>query len=465
MITVEQFDQQNQNSKNQSNASNFKRQFLLQYDSNRQQTSFLTYHAIDESRNNKFSSSNMLWVSTIEYYKDETTEYYENDEYKNDNDIVNEFAFVTKSNSIVMKSKNDFVATHFVISSTIFYVCRKCYLNFSFNNKLHRHVRECRKQFQLVDTSSNSAHVLSIVESTTTLSKQIDYVFRFWWYVIVQINHTTNDIAKDICVDTNYIMSLVDRNYFRRVLSNYDARIRMTVQNIQVRKIDIKLHDISKYIELNFYIVDNRQNDFKIVVHFEREVHLVNDLKINIFVDMNILTFEFMILDLKHRLLTIVNCNMTISLSMTFREQRIDKVLRTIVTVIVSFHSCVIVSIKLRDNALLIDRDYNFCFKSNQMLKQENDFFVIIIDSNSMTIQIQNVNNQFYRISRNLKIDNLRDFEKKDCYVINVDDSYLVTMFFTNWTKRFRQLVVIDLIIFVDVVDIVKFELSNVALL
>ena len=406
----------------------------------------------------------MFWMSAIEYYENETIEYYENDEYKNDNDIVNEFALVTKSNFAIMKSKNDFVATHFVISSTVSYVCRKCYLNFSFNNKLYRHVRECRKQLQLVDTSSNFVHILSIVKSTTTFSKQIDYVFRFWRYITVQINHTTNDIAKNICVDTNCIMSLVDRNYFRRVLSNYDARICMIVQNIQIKKIDvIELHDISKYIELNFYIVDKRQNDFKIVVHFEREIHLVDDLKINIFVDINILTFEFMILNLKHRLLIIVNCNMTISLSMTFREQRVDKILWTIVVVIVSFHSCVIVSIKLRDNALLIDRDYSFCFKSNQMLKQKNDFFVIIIDFNSMTIQIRNVNNQSYRISRNLKIDNFRDFEKKDCYAINVDDNHLATMFFISWTKRFRQLVVIDLIIFVDVVDIVKFELSNVA--
>ena len=179
IITIEQFDQQNQDSKDQSNASDFKRQLLLQYDSNRQQTFLLTYHAIDESKNNRFSSSNMLWMSTIEYYENETTEYYEDDEYKNDNDIVSEFALVTKSNFAVMKSENDFVAIHFVISSTVSYVCRKCYLNFSFNNKLHRHVRECRKQLQFVDTSSSSAHVLSIVKSTTILSKQIDYVFRF----------------------------------------------------------------------------------------------------------------------------------------------------------------------------------------------------------------------------------------------------------------------------------------------
>ena len=258
-------------------------------------------------------------------------------------------------------------------------------------------------------------------------------------------------------------MSFVDRNYFRQILLNYDVRIRMTIQNIQIRKIDVKLHDIFEYIELNFYIVDKRQNDFKIVVYFKCEIHFVDDLKINIFVDINILIFEFMILNLKHRLFFIVNCNMTISFSMTFRDQRIDKILRIVAIVIVSFYFCVIVSIKLRDNVLFIDRDYNFCFKSNQMLKQKNDFFVVIIDFNSMTIQIWNVNDQFYRISRNLKIDNFRDFEKENCYLINVDDNHFATMFFINWTKRFRQFVIIDLIIFVDVVDVVKFELLNVA--
>ena len=51
------------------------------------------------------------------------------------------------------------------------------------------------------------------------------------------------------------------------------------------------------------------------------------------------------------------------------------------------------------------------------MLKQKNDFFVVIIDFNLMTIQIRNVNNQFYRISRNLKIDNFRDFEKEEIVI------------------------------------------------
>ena len=71
-------------------------------------------------------------MSTIEYYENETIEYYENDEYKNDNDIFNDFVFVTKSKFVVIESKNDIIEIHFVISSTISYVCRKCYLNFSF---------------------------------------------------------------------------------------------------------------------------------------------------------------------------------------------------------------------------------------------------------------------------------------------------------------------------------------------
>ena len=46
-----------------------------------------------------------------------------------------------------------------------------------------------------------------------------------------------------------------------------------------------------------------------------------------------------------------------------------------------------------------------------------------------MIVQVRNVINKLYILLKNVKIDILRDFEKKDCYNILSNNRYLTIVF------------------------------------
>ena len=78
-------------------------------------------------------------------------------------------------------------------------------------------------------------------------------------------------------------MFLIDKQYLLK--TKFDVTIHKTKQSIRIHDIDDKLHDNSKYTELNFYVVDTLSNQSSIIVHFRREIHLVNDLRIHALLD------------------------------------------------------------------------------------------------------------------------------------------------------------------------------------
>ena len=68
------------------------------------------------------------------------------------------------------------------------YICRLCKIEFYFNNKLHRHVRICRKKrvnsLSIIESVKVfhehfvNSKVLFVVESTTIITFDVDFNFR-----------------------------------------------------------------------------------------------------------------------------------------------------------------------------------------------------------------------------------------------------------------------------------------------
>ena len=223
-------------------------------------------------------------------------------------------------------------------------------------------------------------------------------------------------------------MSLIDRKYLLKV--KLDVTIHKTKQSIRIHDIDDKLHDNSKYTKFDFYVVDTLSNQSSIIVHFRREIHLMNDLKVHALLDVDILEFEQVILDMSKRTITFFACNnLTVFMKLIFKNQRIVRAIKLIDKIIISSHTCLVVSVKIRDQNLSTDRDYNFESKQNfQQLELENDFFNHIIDVHFAVVQIRNVINVSIILSKHAKIDMLRDFEKKNCYHVFFDDKHLTTI-------------------------------------
>ena len=116
-------------------------------------------------------------------------------------------------------------------------------------------------------------------------------------------------------------------------------------------------------------------------------------------------------------------------MKMTIKNQRIVRAIRSIDKITIFLHICLIVFVKIRDNNLSTNKNYNFEFKQNfQQLKFENDFFNHIIDAHFVVVQIRNVINVFVILSKHAKLDMLRNFEKKNCYYVSFENRHLIVV-------------------------------------
>ena len=84
--------------------------------------------------------------------------------------------------------------------------------------------------------------------------------------------------------------------------------------------------------------------------------------------------------------------------------------------------------VKYKNNVLFTNRDYNFLFKFFEALNAKSEFFVYIIFINVVAIQMKNALNTFFVIFKNIKINDLHDYEKENCYIININNRYFIVI-------------------------------------
>jgi hypothetical protein len=132
------------------------------------------------------------------------------------------------------------------------YQCRKCKVSFFLNNKLHRHIRDCRREkiIKSVDAHQTDAFHLHddierIIVFKVKLDLSKDLTFRFWHFATFHAR-ICNDSIDELCADSECIMSLINRDYLMQILSQ--ITIHRTEASIIVRDIDIATHSCSEYV-------------------------------------------------------------------------------------------------------------------------------------------------------------------------------------------------------------------------
>ena len=112
--------------------------------------------------------------------------------------------------------------------------------------------------------------------------------------------------------------------------------------------------------------------------------------------------------------------------------------------------------IKYKNNVLFTNRDYNFSFKFFEALSVKSKFFAHIMFVNVVAIQIKNALNTFFVIFKNMRINDLYNYEKKNCNMINIDNRYFIVVLALNWIKRakwFAKYIVLTNLIIVNIFD------------
>ena len=135
-----------------------------------------------------------------------------------------------------------------------------------------------------------------------------------------------------------------------------------------------------------------------------------------------------MIISISKRRFYIDNCvEFIATINIVDVEKRVDRLIRIKKIIFLSFHFVTNVFIQIRDNfCLSIDKNYIFHSKINFELKSKNNVYFYIVDVNMSMIQIRNIIDETYIVSRHVKLNRVFDYEKKNYYLTNSKNVYLI---------------------------------------
>ncbi len=318
--------------------------------------------------------------------------------------------------------------------------CRKCKKEFSFNNKLHRHIHECRKKrkkkscttiesFHLTNTYKSNQII--VFKTKPNLFKSL--TFRSWHFAIFFARIFRNESLNELCADSDCIMSLIDRDYLVQVLLT--AKILHFGGSVTIRDIETVTHDCFEYVHLNLFI-----SGFKEIVKLSRQTHVVDNLRAKFFMSMNILESEEVILNLCRRKMTLSLCeNLKVDIKITLKTNTanvnsVDRIVLAERLISISAKFVASVSIRMKNKKTLSNRDYLFQSVSRELnLEYSDEIMTHVINFNVAAVQVCNVTNKSVIIFRRARLDRIIEYEEHECYSTDLFETSLAAGSF--WRK------------------------------
>ena len=380
------------------------------------------------------------------------------------------------------------LATHFVISTSAI-ECRRCHKTFEFNNQLHVHLRidcqtDLRKTFTTLIMSvvvETSADLLSKISTSLRKSKStdliktsvissnvdvfknldIDFEFRSWSYVKENVSLIENEKKSDVCFDIDVSVTLINATFFHR--QNSEVSIRQMITSLTVRDLDTSQHQSSNYAIVSMYFVDVK-NDSSVKTLIRREVHLVDNLKVNMLIDNDVTVSESVVLDLVKKQALIDSCDVTIALDVRSRashaQQRSIHVKKIIV---LSSRNQMTIFIHHLVDELLVSRDFLFESDESNLI-----LYVYIVDVDIKVVLTINDSNSAVKISRNFRLDRLIELDFSQAYHLDEDENVVElakrrskSEHKTFWFKKFIAIVVVVSVVVTVVISIVLSKTST----
>ena len=209
--------------------------------------------------------------------------------------------------------------------------------------------------------------------------------------------------------------SLTNRDFLNQKMFDYEKLMKQRNNVIKIRNTDNVNFNINEYLFVNFRIFEITIDDNFVVINFIKHFYIVDDLKIKMLFDNDILKFEQMILNIFKKRVIIENCqNMIVKLTIINRESSMKRIIRFVVDVKISTHFNTIIFFKLRDKSkLFFDRKFMFVSQRIDRLKFDDDVFSHIINAHIDVVMIQNVNDKNVFLFKSCRIKIIQNYEKK----------------------------------------------------
>ena len=330
------------------------------------------------------------------------------------------------------KSKNQYF---YNVIMKFFEICKKCDIfkkKFKFNNLFHSHIRDCKMKFfkSIVQSFQTSIKIsnLFVIEYIASFTINNDLNFRNYHFVMIWI---MINLFKFIKIVTNIkcAMFFINENYFRKIL--FDENVIKMIVSINVKNIKNVHKKCDIYVLFVLYL-NGKSKGVSVREYFWREVHVIKNLKCKFFFEMNILKAKQIIINLINKIMIIFTCkNLIVFIKIALKSNaRIRRVIYFKNQIVIFFKSITQISIYMKNKSLSDDR--NYFFESNQQqlmifLKQLNDFYTHVCHNNVTEIHVKNDKNMTIKISRQIRLKTLTEYETKKCYQIN-DEYHEVTV-------------------------------------
>ena len=302
------------------------------------------------------------------------------------------------------------------------HTCRKCQSKFYFNNKFHRHLRQC--QIMTVFSFSTSTQKIQffqdvIIQFNVRSESSFAFEFRFFRYVTMKIS--IEDTFTNMCVNIECEISLIDKDFLIQKIFNYQELLRQIKKSLKMREIDDVSIEAKIYIVFRFRMSNTDENDKSTIEIFTRRVFIVKHLKTKIFFDNDIFESKQMNINVEKKILIIDSCkSLVVQFNLINFESQIKRIVRVNETMKISVNFATIISFKFREkSALSTNRDFMFHFAKIARLRNEDDILSHIIDAHTRVIQIHNTNFEDVFISKNSRLKIVQEYEKEDCYLIS----------------------------------------------
>ena len=199
---------------------------------------------------------------------------------------------------------------------------------------------------------------LTIIEFIITNRFISKRVFRDYRFITIKMLLIYQDRLYEFCFNIEYIISLINYAFLNQIIKKKDFHIDIKkISPIKIRKLNIKKYDICEYIIIFIYIFNENENNN--VALIRREIHIVDDLFVKAFIDINIIKFKTIVLNINKNLIIIKSYNsFQIPMFIIIKDLKINVIIVNKTRYVISTYFFLIVSIKHID--LLSDQDLIF---------------------------------------------------------------------------------------------------------
>lgn len=292
---------------------------------------------------------------------------------------------------------------------------------------MHQHLRAINYQCVSNEVESSIVNLSSVTISAkeklivffALLVQRTDYAFREWKYATFQTSwNSENDLKYKVCADTDCIMFLKDRKFIQSIVSKNE--IKNLISLISVREIKNKIHHFSDYVLMTAYVKKYLSNNTVVTIRFQREIHLIDDLKIKMLIDINIMSSEKIQLNLSNQTMRIDSCqNVTIKIYViACQKSNLMRTVRSHDRTTVSSSSLVKISVKFKQ----LSKNREFLFKSNS---SQYDLYTHIVNSAISFVQFRNDFDSSIIIDRHVRLSVIKEYIEDDCFLANSADNEL----------------------------------------